>query len=88
MATPVSELDLPFLGFGDDRNERLAATLTAAEESWLARGEVGYSILLYDDVVAILRDKRWHSAVPLVIEMSAEATPEFKMRRRESILSA
>ncbi|MFZ9697650.1 MAG: cytochrome P450 [Ilumatobacteraceae bacterium] len=88
MATPVSELDLPFLGFGDDRNERLAATLTAAEESWLARGEVGYSILRYDDVVAILRDKRWHSAVPLVIEMSAEATPEFKMRRRESILSA
>jgi len=39
-------------------------------------------------VVAVLRDKRWHSAVPLVVEMSAEATPEFKMRRRESILSA
>lgn len=88
MATPVSNLDLPFVGFGDDRNERLAATLRAAEQSWLARGEIGYSILRYDDVVAVLRDKRWHSAVPLVIEMSAEATPEFKMRRRESILSA
>ena len=88
MSTPVSELDLPFVGFGDDRNERLAATMRAAEQSWLARGEIGYSILRYDDVVAVLRDKRWHSAVPLVIEMSAEATPEFKMRRRESILSA
>lgn len=88
MSTPVSELDLPFVGFGDDRNERLAATMRAAERSWLARGEIGYSILRYDDVVAVLRDKRWHSAVPLVIEMSAEATPEFKMRRRESILSA
>ena len=88
MATPVGQLDLPFLGFGDDRNERLAATLDAAAQSWLARGEVGYSILRYDDVVAVLRDKRWQSAIPLVIEMSAEATPEFKMRRRESILSA
>lgn len=88
MPTPVGELDLPFLGLGDDRDERLAATLRAAEQSWLARGEVGYSILRYDDVVAVLRDKRWHSAIPLVIEMSAEATPEFKMRRRESILSA
>ncbi len=88
MATPVSDLDLPFVGFGDDRNERLAASQLAARQSWLARGEIGYSILRYDDVVAVLRDKRWHSAVPLVIEMSAEATPEFKMRRRESILSA
>lgn len=88
MPTPVGELDLPFLGLGDDRDERLAATLRAAEQSWLARGEVGYSILRYDDVIAVLRDKRWHSAIPLVIEMSAEATPEFKMRRRESILSA
>jgi cytochrome P450 len=88
MPTPVGELDLPFLGLGDDRDERLAATLRAAEQSWLARGEVGYSVLRYDDVAAVLRDKRWHSAIPLVIEMSAEATPEFKMRRRESILSA
>ena len=87
-ATLVSALDLPFLGFGEDRNERLRAGLEAARESWIARGEIGYSILRYDDVVAVLRDKRWHSAVPLVIEMSAEATPEFKMRRRESILSA
>lgn len=87
-ATPVSDLELPFLGFGEDRNERLKAGFEAARVSWIARGEIGYSILRYDDVVAVLRDKRWHSAVPLVIEMSAEATPEFKMRRRESILSA
>ena len=87
-ATPVSELDLPLLGLGEDRNERLRAGLEVANTSWIARGEIGYSILRYDDVVAVLRDKRWHSAVPLVIEMSADATPEFKMRRRESILSA
>lgn len=87
-AKPVAELDLPHLGIGDDREERLRASLAASRQSWIARGEIGYSILRYDDVVAVLRDKRWHSAIPLVIEMSAEATPEFKMRRRESILSA
>ena len=87
-ATPVSELNLPFLGFNDDRSERLTAGVEAARSSWIARGEVGYSILRYDDVVAVLRDKRWHSAIPLVVEMSADATPEFKLRRRESILSA
>jgi len=87
-ATRVDQLDLPHLGAGDDRNERLAAGTAAAKSSWIARGDIGYSILRYDDVVAVLRDKRWHSAVPLVIEMSADATPEFKARRRESILSA
>ena len=86
--TPVGDLDLPYLSIPDDRNERLIAGLDAATKSWIARGDIGYSILRYDDVVAILRDKRWHSAVPLVIEMAADVTPEFKMRRRESILSA
>jgi len=86
--TPVGTLDLPYLGISDDRNERLTAGLDAAKTSWIARGDIGYSILRYDDVVAVLRDKRWHSAVPLVIEMAADVTPEFKMRRRESILSA
>lgn len=86
--TPVGDLDLPFLGIGDSREERLSAGIDAARSSWIARGEVGYSVLRYDDVVAVLRDRRWHSAIPLVVEMSAEATPEFKMRRRESILSA
>jgi cytochrome P450 len=86
--TPVGDLDLPYLSIPDDRNERLIAGLDAAKKSWIARGDIGYSILRYDDVVAVLRDKRWHSAVPLVIEMAADVTPEFKMRRRESILSA
>ena len=88
---PVAEVAMPRLpGIGAqlDRTASAAAHREAASSSWIARGEIGYSILRYDDVVAVLRDKRWHSAVPLVIEMSAEATPELKARRRESILSA
>lgn len=90
MPTPVDQLELPLLTVDTDgdRTARMRATLDAAQASWIAKGEIGYSILRYDDVVAVLRDKRWHSAVPLVIEMSADATPEFKSRRRESILSA
>lgn len=93
MAEPqrIDELDiprLPSLAASHDRAATAAAHRAAAESSWIARGDIGYSILRYDDVVAVLRDKRWHSAVPLIIEMSADATPEFKARRRESILSA
>lgn len=87
----VEELDmprLPSLAASLDRAATAEAHRIAATTSWIARGDIGYSILRYDDVVAVLRDKRWHSAVPLIIEMSADATPEFKMRRRESILSA
>ncbi len=88
---PVAEVAMPRLpGIGAqlDRAASAAAHREAASSSWIARGDIGFSILRYDDVVAVLRDKRWHSAVPLVIEMSAEATPELKARRRESILSA
>ena len=79
---------LPGIAASLDRAATAAAHRHAAATSWIARGDIGYSILRYEDVVGILRDKRWHSAVPLLIELSAEATPEFKARRRESILSA
>lgn len=92
MSAPrIDELDIPRLPpfrASLDRTASAAALREAAVSSWIAKGDIGYSVLHYDDVIAVLRDKRWHSAVPLVIEMSADATPEFKMRRRESILSA
>jgi len=48
----------------------------------------GYSILRYDDVVAMLRDKRWHSASGKLLELSGIDNPEWLARRRTSILSA
>jgi cytochrome P450 len=90
MATPVHELDLPHLdaSLSDDREARLAAQEAIARDHWLARGNLGFAVMRYDDVVAILRDKRWHSAASKVAEFSGVTDPAFLGRRRESILSA
>ena len=93
MTTRVDLLDIPVIDMAatrasNSRSEQLAVLRGAAEKSWIARGEIGYNIISYDDVVSILRDKRWHSAVGLIVELNPEATPEFRARRRESILSA
>lgn len=91
-ATPVTELDLPDLTWLDDPNvpheEHRRATSEVAEEHWLARNFFGVTALHYDDVVAMLRDKRWHSASGQIVEMSGIDDPEWLARRRTSILSA
>lgn len=92
MATPVSELDLPDLTWLDDPNvphdEHRRVTSEVAKEHWLARNVFGVTALRYDDVVGMLRDKRWHSASGQILEMSGIDDPEWLARRRTSILSA
>ena len=66
MVTPVSELDLPAVTFDfADAREHRAMLGEIAKESWIAKGVFAYPILSYEDCVAILRDKRWHSAAAL-----------------------
>lgn len=90
MATPAHELDLPQLDASllDDREARLRSQCAIAADHWLARGNLGYVVMQYDDVVSILRDKRWHSAASRIAELSGVSDPAFLGRRRESILSA
>ena len=92
MATPVTELDLPDLTRVDSpelsHEEMSAAAHAAANEHWMARNLFGVTILHYDDVVAMLRDKRWHSASGQIVEMSGIDDPAWTERRRTSILSA
>ena len=92
MATPVTELDLPDLTWLDDPNvpqaEHRRVTSEVATEHWLAKNVFGVTALHYDDVVAMLRDKRWHSASGQILEMSGIDDPEWLARRRTSILSA
>jgi cytochrome P450 len=88
-ATTAFDLDLPTLDVTDgDFDEVSDIVRRTAEESWIARNPFGFSILHYDDVVAILRDKRWHSAVSKIAEMSGVTDEAFLQRRRTSILSA
>ena len=93
MATRVDLVDLPSvlpraLRSQTDRAEQLQELRNLAQSTWIAKGEIGYTILKYEDVVAMLRDKRWHSAVGLIVDLNPDVTPEFRARRRESILSA
>lgn len=94
MVTHVSELDLPDLSMVEtpdlSHEELYAITAEASEQHWMARNMFGVTILHYDDVVAMLRDKRWHSASAKLLEMSGVDDPVWleRSRRRPSILSA
>jgi cytochrome P450 len=85
MATPVHDVELPEVDvFGLDRDTARAALEAARQQHWLARMPLGYMVTRYDDVVSILRDRRWHSALAFV----TEGVDETVLRREQpSILS-
>jgi cytochrome P450 len=87
--TPAAELDLPSIddpALSDSERQSLVASL--APTHWIVRNAIGYTILQYDDVAAVLRDKRWHSATSKIPEMMGITDPDFLQNRRVSILSA
>ena len=90
MASPVSDLTLPAIPvlMDQSRSDRLALLRDTAKDSWLARNEIGYTVLTYESVMGILRDKRWHSATGLVAQMQGISDDAFLGRRRVSILNA
>jgi len=88
--TSVWDLEWPTLDTeGLERIEALERAAALSHESWLARTDMGFSALHYDDAVAILRDRRFHSALSQLSRMSgmAEDTNGYLGRRRKSILS-
>ncbi|MEY2405567.1 MAG: hypothetical protein QOG39_483, partial [Acidimicrobiaceae bacterium] len=88
MAISVHELDLPEVELIDlDRDQALAAFAAARERHWLARTPLGYVVTRHEDVTAILRDRRFHSALSLLPAMSGVTDPEFLDRQNRSILA-
>ena len=87
MATSVHELELPELDLlGVERFEALAAVAQARSSSWLARGQLGYMVTTYEDSTAILRDRRFHSALVMIPQMQGIEVDPLEGRRRRSIL--
>ena len=84
----ASEADMPAIDINLSDEERHEQTTALARDHWIARNAFGHPILRYPDVVAILRDKRWHSAASMIPEMMGITDPDFLEGRRESILSA
>ena len=89
MVTALQDLtlaDVPF-DFGDHA-ERRAEYIRLGQESWLVGGMFGPMMTRYEDVTAILRDKRWHSASGKLAELFGVTDPAFLAEQQISILSA
>ncbi|MGZ6983065.1 MAG: cytochrome P450 [Ilumatobacteraceae bacterium] len=89
MATLASELDLPEITLADGNyDQRHAVRMSLRPDQWLVRNLFGYAVVRYDDAVAVLRDKRWHSATSKIPELMGITNPAFLERQQVSILSA
>ena len=86
MAPTVHDLDIPEVDvLGLDRQAALAAFEAARARHWLARVPLGYAVTRHEDVTAILRDRRFHSAIALLPQLSGVEGP-LQERQRRSIL--
>jgi cytochrome P450 len=84
----VSELNLPCLDvMGLERREALDAIDAARSAHWLARTDLGYAVTRLQDVTAILRDQRFHSALSLIEQSPELESSPFPDGRTESILT-
>jgi cytochrome P450 len=90
MASLATDLQIPKvpLIIDQQRSDRHALLRGIAKESWLARTDIGYSVLTYESVMGILRDKRWHSATGMVAQLQGITDEAFLGRRQVSILNA
>ena len=84
----VSELNLPSLDImGLERMEALDAIEAARSAHWLARTDLGYAVTRLQDVTAILRDQRFHSALSMIEQSPELESSPFPDGRIESILT-
>jgi cytochrome P450 len=83
----VHELDLPEIDMdAADRAQLRQVIADARARHWLARNPLGFTVTRYEDVSAILRDRRWHSALSMIPAMAGLADRQWP-ERRKSILS-
>jgi cytochrome P450 len=89
MATSVENLDLPHLDLMEavGRDEARDRIRVAQGAHWLARTDFGYVAIRYEDVAAILRDRRFHSSFSMIAEAAGMIDDEFLQSRRKSILA-
>ena len=84
----VSELDLPYLDtIGLERREAVDAVAEARSRHWLARTDMGYSVINLQDVTAVLRDQRFHSALSMIEQAPELEASDYRGSRGESILT-
>jgi cytochrome P450 len=88
MATIVHDLDLPDVDtLTLDRRASLEVLGEARAKHWLARTPLGYIVLHHADVAAVLGDRRFHSALSMLPQMSGVEDAELAGRQQRSILA-
>ena len=89
MATIVHDLELAGARQhgGLDRDAARARLEAARAEHWLAKIPVGYIVTRHADVAAILSDRRFHSALSFLPQMSGVEDEELSGRQTRSILA-
>src|SRR4051794_41230944 len=86
--TTVQDLEVPSIDMvAMTRDDALAALGAARREHWLVRTPFGYLLTRYDDAIAVLRDRRFHSALSLIPQMAGVESADYFDERRPSILS-
>ena len=89
MAISINELDIPQVDFDFVGNQAERDQLASiAQDSWIAKGLFAYPIFNYEDCLAILRDRRWHSAAALAAIAFGVDDPRLSENRQPSILSS
>ena len=89
MAIPISDADIPVISseLPLSEAERRESLRQLTMGHWIARADLGYVITTHDDCAAMLRDRRWFSALSLIAESQNYENPEWSKRDRKSILS-
>lgn len=83
----VTELDVPFYDPSvEDRRSRLGTLAELRRRHWLVRTPMGFGLTRYEDAAALLRDRRFHSALSLLPQLQGLEGNYFQ-QRRQSILS-
>jgi cytochrome P450 len=86
--TSAFDLEIPALDvWGLDRRAALAQVTELARESWLARTDIGFAAIHYEDAIAILRDRRFFNALSEIRNDVPEAQRGYFENRRPSILA-
>ena len=89
MAISINEIDIPQVDFDFVGSQAERDQLSSiAQDSWIAKGLFAYPIFNYEDCLAILRDRRWHSAAALAAIAFGVDDPRLSDERQPSILSS
>jgi cytochrome P450 len=88
VVTHIEDVELPWLDLDEvDRERALDQIEKVAPEHWVVRTPLGYNILRYQDVVAMLRERRFHSALAGFPEYLGVDDELLLSRHRNSLFS-